>query len=125
MTEFFAAGACIASLIFVALVAYAHLKRRELKYASSPLSAYFSGPTRRVMLAAYFFLAFALVCAAMKIIPEHSGAVVSGVGPASGVLMLMAAACLIPIALTTRSEVDVDMRSERDRCIESSRSSRL
>jgi hypothetical protein len=112
MTEFFTAGSCFASLAFVALVAYAHLQRHELDRASTPLSAYFSGHTRGVMLAAYFCLSVALVCAAMKIIPEHGG-IVSGVGPVSGFLMLIAAASLIPVALTARSELSADTRSVR------------
>jgi len=111
MTDFLTAGSCFASLVFVALAVYAHLGRRELNHASTPLSEYFSSRTRGVMLAAYFCLSFALVCVAMKIIPEHQGAIVSGVGPASGVLLSIAAACLIPVALTTRSELDVDRRS--------------
>jgi hypothetical protein len=115
MTEFFTAGSCVGSLMFLALVIYAHLQRRELNCASTPLSDYFSGPTRRVMLAAYFCLGLALVCTAMKIIPEQQGAIVSGVGPASGVLMLIAAACLIPVAVTTRNELDVDTRAARTR----------
>jgi hypothetical protein len=115
MSEFFTAGSCIGSLVFVALVGYAHLKRRELNCASTPLADYFSGQTRRMMLAAYSCLSLALVCAAMKIIPEQQGAIVSGVGPVSGVLMLIGAACLIPVAVTTRGELDVDMRSVKTR----------
>lgn len=111
MTEFLAAGSAVASLAFVALVAYAHLARRELGGASTALSEYFSKRTRGVMLAAYLCLSLALACVAVKIIPQQPDAIVSGMGAASGMLMLIAAICLIPIAFTTSPQLDADTRS--------------
>lgn len=116
MTEFFTVSSCIASLLFVGLVAYAHLKRREFDHASTSLSEYFSGSTRHVMLAAYICMAFALVCLALKIIPEQRG-IVGGMGKVCGLLMLIAAACLIPIALTARRQLDADTRSARTKSL--------
>ena len=117
MIAFSAAGSCFAALAFVALVAYAHIKRSELDRTATPLSSYFSHPTRGVMLAAYFCLSVALVCVAVTIIPEQQGAIVSGVNVVSGVLILVAAACLIPIGLTAPRMLDADVRSARTRSL--------
>jgi flagellar biosynthesis protein FlhB len=104
----FASGSCVGALAFAALVAYAHLERRELDRVSTSLSEYFSHPTRAVMMAAYACLSISLICAAAKM----QTAIVHGVAEASGVLISIAAALLIPIALTTRSG-QVDRRSDR------------
>jgi hypothetical protein len=109
------AGACCASLAFVALVAYAHLVRRDLDGVAMPLSAYFSRPTRGAMFAAYLCLGIALGCTALNILPERSGAIFEGVGAASGALLFVAAASLLPIALTSSERLDADVRSERTR----------
>lgn len=109
------AGACLASLAFVALAAYAHAVRREFGRVSTPLSAYFSQPTRGVMFAAYAALGVALACTASKILLRGTDGV-SGIAAASGVL-LVAAACLMPIALTTCRRAESDERSTLGRAL--------
>jgi len=110
------AVACGASVAFVAGVAYAQGVRRDLDRAA-PLSAYFSQPTRVVMRVAYLCLGIALACTALHIRPEREGAMVAGVGLASAVLLLVAAACLLPVALTTGASFEADARSERSRML--------
>lgn len=110
------AGACLASLAFVALAAYAHAVRREFGRVSTPLSAYFSQPTRGVMFAAYAALGVALACTASKILLRGTDGV-SGIAAASGVLLLVAAACLMPIALTTCRRAESDERSTLGRAL--------
>ena len=109
-------GAACGGIAFVALAASAHVARREFARASTPLSVYFSEPTRAAMFAAYAALGVALACTAAKILlPGSDG--VSGVAAASGVLLLVAAACLMPIALTTCRRFDSDERSTLRRAL--------
>jgi len=111
------AGACLASLAFVALAAYAHAVRREFGRVSTPLSAYFSQPTRGVMFAAYAALGVALACTASKILLRGTDGVSDIAAAASGVLLLVAAACLMPIALTTCRRAESDERSTLGRAL--------
>lgn len=97
------------SLTSLSLLVYAHRKRSDLDPAATPLSRYFSGSTRRAMLAAYLCLTLALACTAAKILLGQNDVI----GIASSALICFAGLCLVVTAATTSDASGVDTRRER------------
>jgi len=117
VTTFFSAGCFVGALAFVALVVYVHGVRTDLDRLATPLSEFFAGPTRGAMLLAYLFLSAGLACGAAKLLTMPQTPIVPFAGTASAILIALAAASVIPTALTTRAALDVDTRTERSKTL--------